>query len=245
MIIRVFLLLLMCLAGAAVHAQQPLKLVYFNDFAPFSWQGQKKMQGIYVDILHEALSNRMGLNVTHQGYPWARAQSLVKGGKADGFITVATEQRRVYTQVSEKVTQQHISLFVRASHTNIDKMKKIKSIAQLKGYTLVDYVGNGWGANAFKDLDVHWLARFDQIFPYMMKDRGDAHVASSSMAHYNLKKMELKGKIIELPNPMGVIYTHLCLSKKSSYVGVLDEFNKVVKGMKKDGSFDAIFEKYK
>jgi len=36
----------------------------------------------------------------------------------------------------------------------------------------------------------------------------------------------------------------LCLDKSSKYVGVLAEFNEVIKAMKQDGSINAIFEKY-
>ena len=244
MLIRASLLLLVCVFIHNVHAQQPLKIVYFNDFAPFSWQGTEKMQGIYVDVLNEALSNRMGLNITHHGFPWARAQEKVKSGKADAFITVPTKQRSVYTKFSKSVIQLSTQVFVRASHPDVEKMKHINSIAQLKGYVLVDYVGNGWATNALKDMDVHWLARFDQIFPYMVKNRGDVHVASGHMVRYNLKKMGYKGKIIEMPNPVASLAAHLCIGHQSEYVKILRAFNETIKAMKQDGSINAIFAKY-
>lgn len=245
MTLRVFLLLFMCFSAPVLEAQEPLKMVYFNDFAPFSWQGAQQMQGIYVDILHEALATRMKLNVSHQGFPWARAQALVKAHKADGFITVPTEQRSVYTHFSEDVLSLTTSIFVRKSHPKFNSMKNIKTIAELKGYVLVDYVGNGWASNALIDQNVHWLARFDQIFPYMVQGRGDAHVASRHMVNYNLKKHGFKGKIIELPHPVASLFAHLCLGKGSNYVKILPEFNRVIKAMKQDGSINAIFEKYK
>ena len=242
--IRASLFLLVCLTGSAVNAQQPFKLVYFNDFAPFSWQGTETMQGIYIDILDEALTNRMGLNITHEGFPWARAQERVKSGKADAFITVPTKQRIVYTKFSESVIQLNTHVFVRASHPNIEEMKHINSIKQLKGYILVDYVGNGWATNALKDMNVHWLARFDQIFPYIVKSRGDVHVASGHMVRYNLQKMGYKGKIIEMPHPVTSLSAHLGIRHPSVYVKILEEFNKTIKAMKQDGSINSIFRKY-
>lgn len=244
MLVRAALLLLVCCTGSFLHAQQPLKLVYFNDFAPFSWKGTDKMQGIYVDILQEALSRRMKLTITHEGFPWARAQSKVESNIADGFITVPTKQRGIYASFSESVVMLSTQVFVRASHPNLENMKNITSIEQLKGYALVDYVGNGWATNALKGMNVHWLARFDQIFPYMLKERGDAHVASGHMVRYNLKKMGYKGKIIEMPNAVASLSANLCLSKQSAYIGIMDEFNKVIQIMKQDGSIDAIFKKY-
>lgn len=244
MFIKAVLFLLVCILGNHSHAQQPLKVVYFNNFAPFSWHETGRMQGIYVDILQEALHKRMKLEVTHEGFPWARAQAKVQSNKADAFITVPTKQRGAYTNFSDDVLELTTQIYVRASHPNLESMKKITSIEQLKGYILVDYVGNGWATNTFKGMNVHWLASFDQIFPYLLKSRGDAHVATGHMVRYNLKKMGYKEGIIEMPNTVGSLSAHLCIGHQSKYVGILNEFNKTIKSMKKDGSINAIFEKY-
>ncbi len=229
MITRALILLLLSLVGSSLQAKEPFKIVYFNDFPPYSFQGPQQMQGIYVDILHEALANRMKINVSHQGFPWARAQANVKSGKADAFITTPTKQRIIYTNVSEGVIQDTNHIFVRVSHPDLENLKKITSIQQLKDYKVVDYVGNGWATNVLKGMNVHWLARFEQIFPYLMKGRGDLHVTSRSMAAYNLKKMGYKGKIIGLKPVLASLYVHLCINKKSAYAGILKDFNKTIR----------------
>jgi polar amino acid transport system substrate-binding protein len=244
MSIRAALLILFCLFSCHVQGQQPLKLVYFNDFAPYSWLDNGQMKGIYVDILQEALHSRMNFQVSHEGFPWARAQAKVESGLADAFITVPTKQRSVYTNFSDSVLELTTQVFVRASHPNLENMKNITDISQLKGYILVDYVGNGWATNALKDMNVHWLARFDQIFPYLLKSRGDAHAADGHMVRYNLKKMGYKDKIIEMPHPVASLSAHLCLGKKSQYAGLLKTFNQTIKIMKQDGTIDNIFRQY-
>ncbi len=54
---------------------------YFGDWKPYSWVEKGKMQGILIDIAEKALVKRMGLKASHKGYPWARAQELVKSGE--------------------------------------------------------------------------------------------------------------------------------------------------------------------
>jgi polar amino acid transport system substrate-binding protein len=70
-------------------AQPAFKLVYFNNFAQFSWETNEKMQGILIDVLTEAIQNRMGIAVSHKGYPWKRAQLLAKNNHADAFVGVS------------------------------------------------------------------------------------------------------------------------------------------------------------
>jgi len=59
-------------------AQGTMKIVYANNIPPFFWESGGQMHGILTDVLTESIQTRMGIPVTHRGYPWARAQ---KNGK--------------------------------------------------------------------------------------------------------------------------------------------------------------------
>jgi polar amino acid transport system substrate-binding protein len=76
-----------------------MKLNYFR-YPPLSWEVNGKVRGILVDVLNEALQNRMGIKVTHHEFPWKRAQLMVRYGNADRFTTAPTPERREYTDVS-------------------------------------------------------------------------------------------------------------------------------------------------
>lgn len=62
------------LASCPLAAPAPsLNMVYFNDFAPYSWRDEQgKMRGIMVDVM-DRVAAELGIRVTHQGYPWLRA----------------------------------------------------------------------------------------------------------------------------------------------------------------------------
>lgn len=80
-----FLLIAAMLSPSVIYAQHNMKVVYFDNFAPYSWvdKQNKQVRGLMIDILNEAIQSRMGINLSHEGYPWKRAQSLVKSGKAE------------------------------------------------------------------------------------------------------------------------------------------------------------------
>ena len=68
-----------------VYAGDTIRFVYYNDNAPFGWEENGEMQGIYIDIVNEVFKKRLGIPVEHRGYPWKRAQMMVKNGDADGY----------------------------------------------------------------------------------------------------------------------------------------------------------------
>lgn len=77
-------------------------MVYFDDFAPYSWRDEQgRMRGLMIDVM-DRVAAQMGLRVHHEGYPWQRAQKLVRMAQADGFVTIATRERRSYTLIVEE-----------------------------------------------------------------------------------------------------------------------------------------------
>src|SRR4051812_13057315 len=79
------------LARFAAGDSLPLRIVYFDNFSPFCWVNEKgDMQGLLVDTLNEALGQRLNLSLQHNGFPWIRAQQMVKASVADAFCTVPT-----------------------------------------------------------------------------------------------------------------------------------------------------------
>lgn len=65
-------------------------MVLTNDYAPLSREVDGEMVGVIVDVLKEAFGQRMKLDTSFKGYPWARAQKRVEAKYADAFVTVPT-----------------------------------------------------------------------------------------------------------------------------------------------------------
>lgn len=85
---------LLLAASPQAVAVSSLNMVYFDDFAPYSWRDEEgKMRGLMVDVM-DRVGLELGVQVHHEGYPWLRAQKLVRAGQADGFVTVPTRARR-------------------------------------------------------------------------------------------------------------------------------------------------------
>ena len=55
--------------GINLAAQEPMKFVYFDSFPPYSWEDEKQMKGILIDIVNTVVRDRLHVPVQHEGYP--------------------------------------------------------------------------------------------------------------------------------------------------------------------------------
>ena len=225
---------------------QVMQLVYFNDYAPFSWENeQKQMQGILIDVLTEALQNRMKISVSHTGYPWKRAQHLVQQGEADAFCTVPTEERLAYTEVShEPVIVSTFTVFVRTDHPQLDQIKKIKTLADLKEYTLGHFLGAGWAQQNLEGMNVKWVSDLEAVLRNLAKGRFDLHPKASQVVRFTIKQLGLKQQITEIPVVLDSQPFSLCIGKSSPFVNILPKFDQTLQEMKADGTLQQIYEQY-
>jgi len=226
-------------------SKEPIKLVYFHDFQPYSWEdNHRKMHGILIDILTEALQNRMKIPVIHKGYPWARAQMNVRFGSADAFATVPTDERRRYTNISKTpIVVPKFTIFTNISNPKLNELKKVKSLSDLKTFNLVHYIGSGWAKKNFKDSNIHWLPTMKDALKLLTNKKFDAFIDVSQVIKFNIKKYKYSDRIIEIPNVLDSSSFHFCVGKKSKYADIMPEFDKVINQMIKDGTLQKILDK--
>ncbi|PLX68764.1 MAG: hypothetical protein C0603_06330 [Denitrovibrio sp.] len=227
-----------------LYAAEPIKFAYYDNYAPRSFVKDGKLQGILIDVVNEALVNRMGIEVKHEGFPWARAQALVEKGSSDAFITVPTTKRKTYTKVSkEPVLLFQTYLATASDNPKLSVLKTITSLDQLKNYVFVDYYGNGFSKKLLKDMTVNWLPDYKAIYRFLVQKKADVMIVSRK-GIYSIEELGFKNQITVLPYPMTSVAFHLCINNNSKYVNILDKFDMVIKQMHDDGTIDKIIRNY-
>jgi len=243
---KAFFLLTIVLISTAASAQKPVNLVYFENYAPFSWKENNQMHGILINVLNEAIQMRMGIPVSHSGYPWARAQNRVKNNKSDAFVTVPTPERKTYTEIStEPIVLATFTLFVKKGNSKIENIRTVKAISDLQKFTLGHYIGSGWAKKNLGNMNVSWTSKLDNTLTMLIKGRFEIFVDTSQVVRFTIKKLNYQGQIVELPNIVDSAPFNLCIGKESPYVNILPKFDKTLKDMKKDGKLQKIYDNYK
>jgi polar amino acid transport system substrate-binding protein len=237
--------LLGLLAAAPAMAGETLRMMFFDAFAPYSYMENGLMRGILPDAMTEAC-RRLGIPLENQGYPWERAQSMVKSGQADGFVTVPTAEKKSYALAGqESVITPEISLYTWAGNPNMERLQSLRSIDALRGLRVLDYPGIGWGKEYLAGLEVRLAPTLDQIFLMLAQKRGDAFAQINLVARYAIRSQGLGDQLVEIPKPsFPSVPFVLCLEKSSPFAARLGEFDETFQAMKDDGALDRIIARY-
>lgn len=239
------LIFLLVLTVPPAFSQGPMKFVYFENFAPYSWKVDKRMRGILIDIVNEVVRGELGIAVSHEGYPWKRAQAMVATNEADAFITTPIEKRRAYTIVSEEpVTLHAMTVFTHKDNRRVRALETIDTIAALQLFTAVNYIGNGWAEKKLQGVDVYWVPTMDQALFLLANNRYDFYVGSATNVRYTMKKLGYEKKIVATPIILDSISHNLCVGKRSPYVTILPAFDEAIKKLRKAGALQKILARY-
>ena len=147
------------------------------------------MDGLLIKVV-DAVCRDAGISASHSGYPWARAQKLVELGELDALCTNPTDSRRQYALFCEQalVINRSTALHRKGDRRFLDMQTK----ADMKGITLVDYLGNKWiEAEVGHFVNFNWIKSQKQVFEVLSRGRGDAIVVSEIEGRYLLSKFDL------------------------------------------------------
>ena len=227
-------------------ATTPMHIAYFDYFAPFSFRNVKQeMQGVFVDVLIEALQNRLEIPLTHQGFPWARAQQMVKEGYADAFCTVPTPERRAYTDVStEPLVTATFTMFARRNGPNLAKLNEVKVLSYLSPFLIGHYLGSGWAHQKLGGMRIDWATNLDMALRKLAYGRNDVFIDVAEVIRPRIKELKLENDLVELPQILDTQQFNLCVRKESALTKILPDFDKVIRQMRSDGTLAAIYRKF-
>ena len=251
--IILFVMFLLFSAMLSYSDEKIFRLAH-DDYKPFHWydKEQGKSVGIFIDICDEILGKRLGYKMVYTEYPWARAQISVKEGIDNAFITTPNEERLKYICVGkEAFVQMKKVIFTQPDNDKIEQLKKVKKpedLLKIKGLVINDYIGNGWMNTTIKPLpgiNIEESTLIDNVLNKLAVGRGDVFIEDPMIIHYNLKKLGLTGKVIELPVVLDVVDFKLCIDKNSELVKELPSIDQEIRNIRKDGTLKKILEKWK
>lgn len=235
-----------------LHASEPFLWADDENYEPYIYAADnQQVKGLYQDIMVEVFK-RMGIPLNSAVYPWKRTQSLVETGKADAMISIATPKRLAFLSPTDPVIHLNFHVFARSDHPKIKQIMAIDSIQDLKGFDIIDYLGNGWADKNFKDLTVDKAPNFTSALLMLANNRADVFVDGSIVVKYSIKQLlkdpvnPVQGlkSVVENQHTLEAIPYSLLIRKDSKYHSIIPEFNKTLKEIRRDGTYDEIVNRY-
>lgn len=232
--------------GISVACAQTLVLAA-ADSVPTAYVDNGRQSGMLVDVINEAFK-RTGHSVEIAIMPWARCLAEVKAGKIDGIFSIyqTPERQEFLTYADEVLITQVQALFVRKDSTiqfdgDLGKLSDLRiGIINETSYgpRLDATLKNG----TFKKVDAADSASSN--LRKLLNDRVDIIPSYRHVVLDSARSLGLAGSIKELSPAIEAIPSYLAFSNKRDYARVIGEFNQALRSMKKDGTYDAIFNRY-
>lgn len=241
-------LLLVFAICPVTSAQRPFTMVYFDDYPPFSYRDESgTMRGIFIDVITAVIQDQMGIPISHEGYPWARAQAIVQDGQADAFCTVPSPARQKYTNIgTEPVMVSSYLIFTRNRHPEMAALRAARSYQDLRPYNFAYYIGSDWAKRVLEPpgMRIDWFVSQKQVFLMIAEGRADLTIASAEVARSHIKNLGLGDSIVSLPRVFDSQSYFLCIGKQSVHAAIINEFDRRLRDFRRSGGLARILARY-
>ncbi|CAM3064997.1 ABC transporter permease subunit [Lactococcus hircilactis] len=229
------------IVASSVHASTTVKVASDNSYAPFEFQNSdKQWVGIDVDLIKEvAKINDWKLEMSYPGFD-AALQNL-QGGQADAVIAgmSITDQRKQTFDFSDPYYTSALTIAT-------TKANKITDYSQLKGKAVG--AKNGTASQT-------WLIANKDKYGYSIKTYSDGTHMYAALAAGNIvgamddypviayaikqgQNLSINMPSISIPGGFGFAVM------KGKNKALVNDFNRALKQMKADGTYDKILAKY-
>ena len=221
-----------------------------EDYPPLIYRGEDgKPAGVFFQIMREVF-HRLDIPLHAETYPWARTQKIVADGKADGMVTILTNQRKQFVVGSDPILLVSEYIFTSKNNPKVKKIMAIRSLEEIQSYRVVETIGAGWTKEKLKGAVITWVPTMDSAFNMLLKNRADIFILNryvgEAFLQQKIKEEDNSSEdfknIITNPYPLSTIAYRLLIRTGSPFEEILDDFNHTIHQMQMDGTIQHILE---
>jgi len=235
------------IGGAASPGEKRQLVLVAANSIPTAYFVNDEPTGVLVDVVREAFS-RAGYSVTIKLEPWARCIEDARDGIADGIFSIfdTPERRTFLSYTSQPIITQTVSFFVQKnSPISFDG-----NFATLSSRTLGVINQTSYGPRFDEALKngtfrkVDYANSAESIVKILLAGRVEVIPSYRHVVLNTAKFLGVQDQIRELTPEVESIPSYLAFSRKQDYRSVMADYEKALKSMRQDGSYDRIFERY-
>ena len=245
--LAIILCLLILCPGMAIS--QAVHYV-FQEYRPANFLDETgQPAGFFVDIIREAVENRLGLDLRISVFPWVRCQALVRQGEADLMTTIPTPGRLEYADlVNVPIWIKQYRLYTYRNHPRVPEMHGIRSLEEIRKarFTVISYIGNNWAKTNLEDIGVPVLdaTSVEGMYRMLIARRGDIIVDDPILVRDSLNAAGLENRIVLTEGLVESSAFYPMISKQSDLSARTEEFADALQAMWEDGSIESIMDRY-
>lgn len=216
--------------------------LYGLNFPPFQIEfPENDLKGFDVEVVTEVFE-RAGIDVEVRFLPWKRVIAVAKKGVIAGMVSCSYQkEREEYLLFSDEISKSRRSFATVVGNV----LGPMNTFEDAKGKMIVVTSGHGTEKELVKKDVVHESSFTDQAsIKMLINGRVDAFYSSRELMQFLAKEMGVSDKLEY--HDVSSKSVHLCLTKKwQGADALMSKFNKTLKEVKADGTYEAIHSKYK
>jgi polar amino acid transport system substrate-binding protein len=182
------------LAASSLPAQSAvLRMAFFDRYPPLSHRDAKgRLVGLLVELV-DAVGELAGLQFSHHGYPWARAQAMVRDGGLDGVCTTVNPARQAYLLFCDTPL---VVLQFGICHRRSDaRIGKLRTVAELRQLRQGNYRGSGYTQHHLEPERVQFDHDPDSVLRRIAMGDLDVYVDAELSTLHRLRALGLEGQL--------------------------------------------------
>lgn len=238
--------LLLLLTANAFANEKTLHLGY-TPLYPFIWEdGNGKAQGLYVDVLNEALRNRLDYDIHFSKYPYRRLKQYLEKGSVDAYINIGKNESNFLTGAIP-IAVGMISVFTYKNHPRIKEISDIDFIDDLKDLTIISHIGDQWATQHLEKFRLDTSAvNSSQVLRKLAKKRGDVVLVHETIGINTIYAEGLSDQIVLASRLTTNPVLHKLLISQHFQGGerLADQLDATLIEMLNDGTTSAIYRRY-
>ncbi|MBN1968322.1 MAG: transporter substrate-binding domain-containing protein [Candidatus Delongbacteria bacterium] len=235
--------LVLCVLVFTIFGWSKTLKIVTDDWEPY--YGPNLKDGGYISEITREAFKRAGYEVEITFYPWKRALEYVKMGNADVLMGMYfTEERTQFLEYSDPIDKTQVAFYtLRDRSINYEKLYDLKNykIGVIRGYSNTKEFDEATFLIKDESTDIK------QNINKLLNKRTDMIIGSKKVILHQLQSYQGKErdsiKIIDPPLEIKNLYIGIT-KKNPDAIKIRDDFNKGLKLMMDDGTYDKILEKY-
>ncbi len=222
------------------------------EYPPFMYRSGTEIIGVGLEIVKKVFEEELGIEVQSKFVGnWKRCLMLAEKGEIDLVVAAYNnDDRKEYLHFTRNpISQDTLSVFVAKGKEfpfmNWDDLigkRGVSTIGDSQGQEFDDFLNNN-------NIKLERVKHRVQNFKKLIFDRADFYpggkYATSIILERNKEELKkMGGEIVELPNPLNVIYLHIAISKTSKFTKYLNKLDESLKKFSENGATEKLLNKY-
>ena len=199
--------------------------------------------GLKVQLIDAVFNKMDGVQVEVVLLPWKQCQLQTKLGNIDGILPLfKNDERSQYMLFSDSVFDQtSVFWYKKSKYPNGITWHHFSDLADLKlGMVIGSFIDQEMETMFETNRGIHRGKSVENLFEVLLKERVDLIAIDQGVGKYVRQQNNWQDDIAMVHKPIGLQESYIGLSKKSEVSTLLDNINKIIAKLHKNGTIKQI-----